>query len=99
MCFCDQGIGELHAFAILVNDVALEMNMIARRSDRREPCGIVLGCVNQQPYAVPTDERCTGSARESLVGKCAGGVERAAFSGMADRSRASRLYLTVHGCL
>src|SRR5262245_37240254 len=98
LCFCDKGIGELHPFAILVKDVALEMNMIACRSDRREPCGIVLGRVNQQPYAIPTNERCTGGARKSLVGKRAGGVERAAFAGCRPLGTRRRPNLSfVHG--
>ena len=68
-CFGDEGIGEHAARIVVVNDVALEMDVPPRSANGVEPCRIVVLRVFEQPNAVAGDQRRSSRARERLVGK------------------------------
>jgi hypothetical protein len=62
LCLSNQGVGEFVPCAVLVDDVALKVNVTGRSRDGGEPCGIVLRCINQQSDAIAVNQRCTGGA-------------------------------------
>src|SRR5205085_6776621 len=53
---------------ILVDDVALEMDVLARCTDGIKPRGVVFGGILQQPDPVAFDHWHSGGPREELVG-------------------------------
>ena len=68
-CLGDERVREHVARRVVVNDVALEMNLSPRGANGVEPCGVVLLRVPEQPNAVSGDQRGPGRPRERLVGE------------------------------
>ncbi len=65
----DEGRGEPLADLVVVDDVALEVDVSARLGDGLEPGRVVLGRVPEQPHAVAADERRPGGPRQRLIGE------------------------------
>ena len=52
-----------------MDDVALEVDVMFRRADGIEPRRVILARIFEQSNMIPLNERCTGGAREGLVGE------------------------------
>src|ERR1700674_1168174 len=62
----DECVPELIADCVVANNVVLEMHGMACRTNRPEPCGIILFGVLEKPDAIAGDQRRARGGRESL---------------------------------
>ena len=68
-CLCNQRIREHPAGIVFVDDVAFQVDGAPGAANGIEESRIVVLRILEQPDVVRRDQRCTGSARERLVGK------------------------------
>ena len=63
----DQRIAERAADLVVANDVVLQQHALAGAADRRQPCLVIGGGIDQQFHGIATDQRRTGGAAEGLL--------------------------------
>jgi hypothetical protein len=84
--FCAAQLSKLATRVIFMDNLALEVNMVLRASDRRKPRGIVLLSILEQLNVVAVDQGRTGCSRERLLGESpdrrqAGTLDRLVLNG------------------
>ena len=70
-CSGHERLGELPPDFVILDEIVLEVNVVLRRANRREPRGIVLRTILEQAHLVSADERRTRGAREHPIGELA----------------------------
>jgi hypothetical protein len=62
-----KGIGELLAYVVSMNDIALEVNVPVGRLDRIQPCRVVFSRIPEDAHPVPRDQGSSRCPGKSLV--------------------------------
>src|SRR5690606_27927623 len=66
-CFFDQCVGKYFALAVVMDDIAFEIDAFLCRGDRGKPCGVVFGGVDQKADIVAADQRSIRYALENTA--------------------------------